>query len=1149
NLKPPRITEHPTDVVVRRHEPTTLNCKADGNPSPTIEWYKDGEKVRNTGNRMMLPDGSLFFLHVIHNKREADTGVYWCVARNEVGKARSRNASLTIAFFREEFKIIPKSLGVVAGDTAILECTPPRGNPEPVVSWKKDGKLINLGTSRVRLLGKGDLKIIEVRPTDKGRYVCVAENIVAIRESPPALLNVLVKPYFTKTPTDVTALADETIEFTCKANGDPNPTITWMKKDGKIPIGRTEIRDDKSLRIKRVTVADEGVYTCEAENQGGASLTSATLTVHTRPQFLISPENVNVPINSEARIDCVASGKPSPSMFWSREGNEMLMFPGKSYRRFSVTEEGTLVINGVQKEDQGYYFCSAVSVIGSVIGKAYLTVIGMPSLPPPIIRIGPFDQTLSEDSMVIMPCDVSPMTPAIVKWFLNEKPIPSQEPHFVVLDSGSLQIDGIKSSDSGDYTCIARNENGESKWSGTVSVKTSIDAKMGFHKKSDPANCPASPSKPIALNVTENAITLSWKKAENSRNLIGFTIEYYSSYAPNRWSVAAKRVSEETYTVHNLKPQTCYVFVVRAENKQCLGYPSVPSDEYYTHSSTHHFSRELDEIRSVLNRGSVTLEDVRAINATSVKLVWDVKDAVLLDGIFIRLKSLNDTDHHDYSQITIEDRNTLWYTISDLKPHTVYEFFLIPYYKNLKGPPSNLRSVQTLEDKPSASPDNLYLKVINASCAELSWSPLRAQELNGVLKGYKVRIEATNYSFKNEINVNATSTRLLLSNLTAFLEYNISVAASTSIGYGPFTPPVPLKMNPGYSYTYISKREIVPNVFKISSFQSITKEPLFIFGVIVFMFVLSSLILMVVARRHLQWKKAVGTYITVQLNKCDEVEKYGLNAMNGIATKYSWVAESKERNATKPATDESVNKQFCNHTSIPNYGLICDDFYYAEVDDHSMVTFGKKESALTEPYATTTLMMNSYQHRASPDPSENLKMKVTKRDQRKKQERKQNYNACTDNSSDRLILSETPDAYSQSGENDSGSDIYGISITSGSKKFNRSKQHAFHPTLSNSSLESGSHPSQTSANLKTSSYQYKSFFPQSINERGDELPEKFSRNTQTPLANGHNIVVNPFELADISDYYKCNFKALNSFNQFAYIVSLSYVFFRVKTGD
>lgn len=64
---------------------------------PDIYRYKDNELVHNTANRMVLPSGSLFFLHVIHNKRDGDTGIYYCLAKNEVGKTRSRNASLEVA--------------------------------------------------------------------------------------------------------------------------------------------------------------------------------------------------------------------------------------------------------------------------------------------------------------------------------------------------------------------------------------------------------------------------------------------------------------------------------------------------------------------------------------------------------------------------------------------------------------------------------------------------------------------------------------------------------------------------------------------------------------------------------------------------------------------------------------------------------------------------------------------------------------------------------------------------------------------------------------------------------------------------------------------------------------------------------------------
>ncbi|KAG7253218.1 hypothetical protein CRUP_022233, partial [Coryphaenoides rupestris] len=100
---PPRIAEHPSDLIVSKGEPATLNCKAEGRPTPTVEWYKDGERVETDkddprSHRMLLPSGSLFFLRIVHGRRsKPDEGSYVCVARNYLGEAVSRNASLEVA--------------------------------------------------------------------------------------------------------------------------------------------------------------------------------------------------------------------------------------------------------------------------------------------------------------------------------------------------------------------------------------------------------------------------------------------------------------------------------------------------------------------------------------------------------------------------------------------------------------------------------------------------------------------------------------------------------------------------------------------------------------------------------------------------------------------------------------------------------------------------------------------------------------------------------------------------------------------------------------------------------------------------------------------------------------------------------------------
>uniref|UniRef100_A0A8C4YSS9 Ig-like domain-containing protein n=1 Tax=Gopherus evgoodei TaxID=1825980 RepID=A0A8C4YSS9_9SAUR len=271
---PPYIIDHPTDLVVRWDQPATLNCRVAGSPAPTIGWYRNGEYVETSkdnvySQRTLLPDGSLFFLRLNQRKGQSDEGVYTCVATNHLGTASSKNASLYIAALREDFRLQPSDLLVTVGEQVLLECVPPRGHPEPTISWKKDGVPISQKVS------SGKLLMVHAQRSDAGLYVCVASNQAGQRESKAALVSVLGEE------TVPCPLGLATVQLGCGVEGDPLPKVWWHKELGELPWGRyvMYIRRLNTLRIHYVTTLDSGKYICTAQNQVGTASAKASLTV------------------------------------------------------------------------------------------------------------------------------------------------------------------------------------------------------------------------------------------------------------------------------------------------------------------------------------------------------------------------------------------------------------------------------------------------------------------------------------------------------------------------------------------------------------------------------------------------------------------------------------------------------------------------------------------------------------------------------------------------------------------------------------------------------------------------------------------------------------------------------------------------------
>ncbi|XP_070344795.1 roundabout homolog 2 isoform X10 [Equus asinus] len=993
---PPRIVEHPSDVIVSKGEPTTLNCKAEGRPTPTIEWYKDGERVETDkddprSHRMLLPSGSLFFLRIVHGRRsKPDEGSYVCVARNYLGEAVSRNASLEVALLRDDFRQNPTDVVVAAGEPAILECQPPRGHPEPTIYWKKDKVRIDDKEERISIRG-GKLMISNTRKSDAGMYTCVGTNMVGERDSDPAELTVFERPTFLRRPINQVVLEEDAVEFRCQVQGDPQPTVRWKKDDADLPRGRYDIKDDYTLRIKKAVSTDEGTYLCIAENRVGKVEASATLTVRARPvappQFVVRPRDQIVAQGRTVTFPCETKGNPQPAVFWQKEGSQNLLFPNQPQQpnsRCSVSPTGDLTITNIQRSDAGYYICQALTVAGSILAKAQLEVTDvLTDRPPPIILQGPANQTLAVDGTALLKCKATGDPLPVISWLKEGFTFLGRDPRATIQEQGTLQIKNLRISDTGTYTCVATSSSGETSWSAVLGV---TESGATISKNYDLSDLPGPPSKPQVTDVTKNSVTLSWQPGTpGTLPASAYIIEAFSQSVSNSWQTVANHVKTTLYTVRGLRPNTIYLFMVRAINPQGLSDPSPMSDPVRTQDiSPPAQGVDHRQVQKELGDVIVRLHTPVVLTPTTVQVTWTVdRQPQFIQGyrvLYRQASGLQATSTWQNLDAKVPTERSA--VLVNLKKGVTYEIKVRPYFNEFQGMDSESKTIRTTEEAPSAPPQSVTVLTVgshNSTSISVSWDPPPPDDQNGIIQEYKIWCLGNETRFHINKTVDAAIRSVIIGGLFPGIQYRVEVAASTSAGVGVKSEPQPIIIG--------GRNEVVITENNNSITEQITdvvKQPAFIAGIggACWVILMGFSIWLYWRRKK---RKGLSNYaVTFQRGDgglMSNGSRPGL--LNAGDPNYPWLADS------WPATSLPVNNSNSGPNEIGNFGrgdvlppvpgqgdktatMLSDGAIYSSIDFTTKTTYNSS-SQITQatPYATTQILHSNSIHELAvdlPDP-------------------------------------------------------------------------------------------------------------------------------------------------------------------------------------
>ncbi|XP_047230414.1 receptor-type tyrosine-protein phosphatase S isoform X13 [Girardinichthys multiradiatus] len=483
-------------------------------------------------------------------------------------------------------------------------------------------------------------------------------------------------------------------------------------------------------------------------------------------QALSPPRFTKVPVDQigvsggVVSFVCQATGNPKPKVSWNKKGKKV------NSQRIETIEfdEGAGAVLRIQPlrapRDENIYECVAENSEGEITVNAKLSIIREDLLPPgfPNIDMGPQLKVVERTRTATMLCAASGNPDPEITWYKDFLPIdPSTSSGRIKqLRSGALQIENSEELDQGKYECVASNVEG---------VRYSSPANLYVRVRRVPPRFSILPtSQEImpggSVNITCVAVGSPMPYVKWMLNSEDLTPEDEMPVGRNVLELSSVRESAN-YTCVAMSSLGIIEAVAQITVKSLPRPPGTPV--------------------------------VTETTATSVTITWDSGNPDPVTHYIIQYKAKSPDSKYE----TVDDITTTRYSIGGLYPNTEYEIRVSAVNSIGQGPPSEPVETRTGEQAPASPPRNIKAQILPQNTMMVQWE--EPEEPNGQIKGYRVYYTMDDSQSMSLWQIHNVQDSLIttIQSLVPQETYTIKVLAFTSVGDGPFSEPIHVKVLQG----------------------------------------------------------------------------------------------------------------------------------------------------------------------------------------------------------------------------------------------------------------------------------------------------------------------------------------------------------------